>query len=358
MATSARPVFPAPLVAGGRIVVTAPSSGVPPPLHRRLDLVLQNLRTQGFVVEEGQCLRDERRSASAPARTRADELMASLLRDDVAAIIPPWGGELAIELLDRLDWAALAHARPKWLLGYSDTSTLLLALTLRLGWATAHGPCLMDLAPGQADPLTAGVMAALALPAGSRFEQRQSTHWQKKWTDFALVPETTYQLTEPTQWRRLPPSAASVPPSPPPLRGRLIGGCLDTLMHTAGTAHGNVAGFIAHCRAQGEGVLLYLENAEQSPPAVVRALHRLRWAGWLEGLAGVLVGRSAAPEPTAADALRYDEALAQTLAALPCPVLMDMDIGHRPPQMLLINGARAEVASDGQADGRLTQWLA
>lgn len=328
---------PAPLVPGARVVVTAPSSGVPPPLHRRLDLVLGHLRGQGFVVEEGRCLRDERRSASAPADERAAELMAVLLRDDVAAVIPPWGGELAIELLDRLDWAALAAARPKWLLGYSDTSTLLVPLTLRLGWATAHGPCLMDLAPGQNDALTSRALTVLATSAGGRIEQRQSEHWQKRWTDFAQVPDTTYALTEPTRWRALHGEREVR------MAGRLVGGCIDTLMHTAGTPHGDVRGFVARGAAAGEGVLLYLENAELSPTALVRALHRLRWAGWFEGLAGVLVGRSAAPDSTAADALRYDEALSQMLGALPCPVLVDADIGHCPPQMVLLNAARAEV---------------
>ncbi len=99
--------FPPPLRPGDRIAVTAPSSGVPASLHRRLEIVLGHLRAQGFVVEEGGCMRDEQAGASAPAAARAGELMRFLLRDDVAAVFPPWGGELAIELLDRLDWAAL-----------------------------------------------------------------------------------------------------------------------------------------------------------------------------------------------------------------------------------------------------------
>jgi muramoyltetrapeptide carboxypeptidase LdcA involved in peptidoglycan recycling len=120
-----QPIYPAALRRGSRIAVTAPSSGVQAALHARLDLVIANLRAQGFDVEEGSCLRDESQGASALAADRAAELTRLLLRDDIDAVIPPWGGELAIELLDRLDWAALRSARPKWLLGYSDTSTLL-----------------------------------------------------------------------------------------------------------------------------------------------------------------------------------------------------------------------------------------
>ncbi len=345
-----RPAYPSPLKAGDCIVVTAPSSGVPPPLHARLELVLAHLRGQGFVVEEGRCLRAEVRSASAPANERAAELMQHLLRDDIAAVFPPWGGELAIELLNRLDWQALRHARPKWLIGYSDTSTLMLPITLLLGWATAHGPCLMDLVDGQDDPLTSAALGQLRTPPGASFEQRQSDRWQSKWTDFALVPDTTYQLSEPTHWSCLnrPADQSQL------LRGRLIGGCIDTLMHIAGTRHGDVMGYVA---GNPEGTIVYLENAEQSPTCMVRALHRLHAAGWLDSLAGLLIGRSAAPDTTQPDALRYHEALTSSLGHVPYPVLIDVDIGHLPPQLLLINGAMAEVTWNESNGGKVAQAL-
>ena len=58
--------YPHPLAPGSRVVVTAPSSGVQPALHARLDMCLADLRSRGFEVEEGRCLRDERQGASAP----------------------------------------------------------------------------------------------------------------------------------------------------------------------------------------------------------------------------------------------------------------------------------------------------
>lgn len=206
----------------------------------------------------------------------------------------------------------------------------------------------MDLAPGQADPLTRELMAHLGR---THFVQAQSSHWQSQWTDFALVPDTTYALTEPTRWRSLNRAADQ----PVQMHGRLIGGCLDTLMHLAASPHGDVPAFV--CAAGPDGALLYLENCELSPTECVRALHQLRWAGWLEGLAGVLVGRSAAPDSTRDDELRYAQALHNTLGDLPCPVLVDVDIGHRPPQMLLINGARATVQWQAETGGLLTQTL-
>lgn len=359
-----RPIYPAPLHAGSKIFVTAPSSGVAPPHHARLDHVLDTLRARGWVVEEGQCLRDQHQGASAPADARAAEWMAALLRDDIAAVLPPWGGELAIELLPRMDWAALAQARPKWIMGFSDLSTLCVPITLRLGWATAHGLNLMDLCAVQQDPLSAEAQRPLMLPGGASFTQQASTHWQRQWLDFVTHPLAGFQLTEPTAWRGLNRRDAEAVQC----NGRLIGGCLDTLMHLVGTpfapmgawrqrlaesAHSADAGHVAD-----GGVILYLENCELAPPALVRALSQLRLAGWFDGLAGLLLGRSTGPEATAADALRYEDALRQTLADLPCPVLFDLDIGHRPPQMTLINGARAEVRWGAGERGQLTQWLA
>ena len=60
--------------------------------------------------------------------------------------------------------------------------------------------------------------------------------------------------------------------------------------------------------------------------------------------------RNAAPDAQEPTRPRYADALQDTLAALPCPVLVDADVGHRPPQLLLINGGLARVRWS-EADG-------
>lgn len=345
------PRYPRPLQPGSLIAVTAPSSGVPAPLHPRLDLVIEQLRVRGYRVREGLSLRHEHKDESAPSEARAAELTALLLDDDVDAVFPTWGGERAIELLRRLDFAALARARPKWLMGYSDLSTLMLPLTLMCGWATVHGPNLMDLAPGQDDPLTAHALAPLVGGAGTVFEQRQSVAWQKKWEDFALDPRCTYRLTEPTRWRPL----STVPAGGITMSGRLIGGCLDTLMHLSGSKFGDVPSFVRRCGD--EGAIVYLENAEMRPTELLRALWSVRLSGWFDGVRGIVVGRSGGADAKTESDLGADEALHAGLADLPCPVLVDVDIGHRPPQMTLINGALAELRWSAEDGGQLRQAL-
>lgn len=331
--------YPKPLKAGSTVAVTAPSSGVEAGCQPRLDLVMEALRQRGFRVLEGECLRDDKGSVSAPAELRAAELMGFLLREDVDAVLPPWGGEFLIEILPLLDFESLAAVSPTWVMGYSDVSTLMLPLTLMTGTATAHGPNLMDLAPGQDDPLPRATLAHLQLAEGESFVQRSSERWQLEYEDFRENPAATFRLTEETRWLALDGRSDNS------FAGRLIGGCLDTISRLAGSPYGDVPGFVKRCGD--EGAILYFENCELQPRELVRALWNIRLARWFDGLAGVLIGRSTGPDP---EHFGQHDALRQVLGDLDIPVLIDVDCGHRPPQMLFLNGALAQVRfSDGAA---------
>lgn len=341
--------FPRPLRHGDTVAITAPSSGVGGEgALRRLDLVLDHWRQRGFRVIEGECLRRQAQDQSAPAGQRAAELMRFLIDPEVDAVLPPWGGERAIELLPLLDFDALRELPPKWLLGFSDLSTLQMPLALRSHWASAHGSNLMDLAPSQTEPLVAGVFDALAHDGRKPFVQRASARYQVHWIPFETDAAAPWNQTEPTRWRRLD----GRDDEPLVLRGRLIGGCLDTLGRLAGTAFGDVPAFVREHRA--DGVLLYLENCEQSPCEMLRTLVSLRLHGWFDGVSGVLLGRTAAPEVKDPSRLTHAGAVRDALGDLPCPVLLDLDIGHHQPQLTLINGALAELRYEAGA-GQLSQ---
>ena len=333
--------FPRPLRPGDGIAVTAPSAGVPAALHPRLQRALAVLRERGYRVIEGECLRASHRHVSAPARARAAELMQFLTDPTIAAVIPPWGGELALELLPLLDYARLAAQPPVWLSGFSDISTLQLALATRAGWASLHGPALMELAADPLDPLSARLFEVLTTAPGETIEQHASTHHQREDADWIREPAAGLRRIHPTRWARLDGRDA-----PLRLRGRLLGGCLDTWSRLAGTPYGDVPGL--RQRAGADGLLLHLENAEMRPCELARALLALRLHGWFDGLQGVLIGRHAATDAAAADALDLRGAVELALGDLDCPVLIDLDIGHQPPQLSLVNGALAEVhCADG-----------
>ena len=334
--------LPAPLRPGDTIAVTAPSSGVPAALHPRLDVAIADLRRRGFEVLEGVCLRDGDH-VSASREARADELMALLVDPDVAAVIPPWGGETGIDVLPYLDLDLLAECEPCWYVGFSDTTTTMLPLTLRSGWATLHGMNLMDTpyvpAPGHAHWLD------VATSEGGELTQTAATHRRSSgWDDYVAEPGVDEMtLTEPTSWSLLDGESAT-------FAGPLVGGCIEVLSPLAGTPFGDVR---AWAQDQEEAPVVLLEAAEGNAFEVARCLHGMRLAGWFDRCAGVLIGRTSAPD---ADTMTQHEAVRDALGDLGVPVVLDVDFGHQQPMMPLVLGAsaRVEVGAEGQ---RITQDL-
>jgi len=341
--------YPSPLQKGDKIAITAPSSGLTPAQYPRLDLVLKNLRDQGFEVVEGKCLRKKHKHVSGPKEERAAELVRFWNDPSVKTIMPPWGGEILVEILPLLDFEELGNSTPKWISGYSDVSTLLFSLTLLTGIATVHGSNLMDLVPKQTDALTNSLIGTLQLTAGSEFVQSSVPLYQSKWADFETHVDAPLNLTDKTTWKKLKEKFVKNQFS-----GRMIGGCLDTVARLVGTNYAPVPKFIHDFKA--DGTILYLENCEMPPCELVRTLWNLKLAGWFDGLSGLLLGRSAGPDAKQEAELSYEEALHSVLSDLEFPVVYDVDIGHRPPQFSIVNGSLGTIELDGDG-GTLRQRL-
>ncbi|NCN27741.1 LD-carboxypeptidase [bacterium] len=335
-------LYPGPLRKGDAIGVTASSSGVSAPSHiQRLELIELQLRDEGFEVIEGRCLRQDHKHVSGTPKERAADFMNLWNNPKVKAIIPPWGGELLIGILPELDFGKL-RANPKWVLGYSDTSTLLFAITTCTGIATAHGSNLMDLIKNQIDDIHRTAIRALGAEKGFSFSQRSFTKFQVEFISFEQQLDALYNATEPVEWKILGTSKDAK------ISGRLIGGCMDTLVHLVGTPYGDLPSFVS--KHSQDGTILYLENCELTPCNFARSLWQMRLAGWFRGLSGMVFGRSNAKDATSPTSLSYVEALESVLGELDIPIVFDADFGHRPPQMLFVNGALAEIqCSNGKA---------
>ncbi len=328
--------YPAPLRPGDRIAVTSPSRGVGREMRPRLEFCIKHVHDLGYEVVLGECMEGSG-VTSAPAPARAAELTSMLVDPAIRAVVPPWGGELAIDLLPLLDFEAISAAEPTWLVGYSDLTTVMVPLTLRTGIATVHGSNLMDTPCAVLEPLLPWLAAATA-PAGSTLRQGAATAYRSGPHDhYAFHPRVREMtLDTPGRWKLLgvqERAAAEVC-----ARGRLIGGCLETISMLPGSPYGDVADFAA--RHAGEGLLVYVEVAEAEAVAAARMLHHLRLAGWFDHANAVLVGRSAGP-PSGHFSQR--DALVHALGDLSVPVLYDVDLGHIPPQLAIVNGALGAV---------------
>jgi muramoyltetrapeptide carboxypeptidase len=323
--------FPAPLRRGDRIGVTSPSAGVEGAAAERIDFCVRWLREAGFDVVVGRLMEGSGITAG-PAADRAAELTAMLCDPTIRCVVPPWGGETAIDLVDLLDWGALAVAEPTWLVGFSDLSTLLVPLTTRLGWATVHGDNLADTPYEVPD----GLLGWLDVVAGAGPHRQRDSGLIADWWRFEEDPRATrWKIAGQGQWSLHGADSLHV-------TGRLIGGCVETLCNLAGTPYGDVATFgRAHAT---DGLIVYLEAAGDDATSICRNLHGLRLAGWFEHARAVLIGRTGA-----ADHPRMTQrgAVLDALGRLDIPIVFDMEIGHVPPHLPLVNGALATLTIDG-----------
>lgn len=321
--------YPAPLRPGDRVAVTAPSAGMGPEFEPRLAFCEQYLRGLGFDVVLGDCLRSSG-VTSAPAPHRAAELQEFLTDPTIRAVVPPWGGELAIDLLPLLDLDALAAAEPGWLVGYSDLTTLMLPVTVATGIATLHGSNFADspfLLPDGFVPWT----DVAGAPAGTTVVQRPSVlHQGNGFVDFREQPRNRgYVLDTPSRIEVV------AGPEEFEISGRLLGGCLEVVSMLPGSRFGDVGAFAR--RHAPEGLLVYLEVAEANPFSAARMFAHLRLAGWFDRATAVLVGRPAAPD---LDDFGQLDAVRFALGDLGVPVVAGFDIGHVAPQWPIVNGAR------------------
>ncbi|WP_129309249.1 S66 peptidase family protein [Streptomyces sp. L2] len=321
--------YPRPLRPGDRVGVTSPSSGVAEELRGRLDVAVRVLEERGYEVAVGRCM-DGSTHLSAPAAERAAEFTEMLTDPSIRAVVPPWGGETAIDLIPLLDFERIGAAEPTWVVGYSDMSTLITPLTLLTGVATVHGNNLMD-TPYRTPKGLLSWLDIVAAPQGEPFGQTPPGRYRSGgWDDWAKNPEVRdLTLDAEGAWTRLD-GTGDVD-----VEGRLIGGCIETLANFAGTRYLDTAGF-----AGDDDLLVYVEACEDNAFTICRNLHGMRLAGFFDRAAAVLVGRTHAPDSRT---LTQHEAVLDALGPLGVPIVADVECGHPAPYLPLVNGARGRV---------------
>ncbi|MBT0768343.1 LD-carboxypeptidase [Kineosporia sp. J2-2] len=325
--------YPRPLRPGDRVGITSPSSGVPDQLRPRLDVAIADVRAHGYEVVVGRCM-DGATHVSAPAGERAAELMAMLTDPDIRAVVPPWGGETAIDLLPLLDWERLREAEPTWLVGFSDMATILAPFTLLTGTASVHGNNLMD-TPYRTPQGLLSWLEITAAAQGEPFTQVPPGRYRpsSEWVDYAGHPQVRdLTLSAEGGWRRLDGDGDVH------AEGRLIGGCIETLCNLAGTRYLDATTFAESQSPQ--GLIVYVEAAGDDAATICRNLHGMRLNGFFDTATAVLVGRTSAP---AIATLTQDEAVMDALGRLGVPIIADVDCGHVQPYMPIVNGAHGRI---------------
>ncbi len=231
---------------------------------------------------------------------RAHDFNAFVASSDVRAIFALRGGYGTMRILEDIDYDALRRD-PKVVLGFSDLTALLNAITWRTGIVTFHGP------------VAGHALTDSALSGISR----------------AVMAKLPLGVMRAPGVRTIAGGHA---------RGRLTGGNLSLVAALSGTP------YAVPC----DGRIVILEDVKEAPYRVDRMLTQLTLNGDFSRAAGVALGQFpyCVAKPDDLPSLTIDETLNDRLGAIGKPVLANLEIGHIEEQWTLPLGIEATLDAD------------
>ena len=304
-----RIVMPVPLKTGDTIAVISPSSV---PDSATVAKGCATLRSWGYVPVVGAHALNSYHGFAGTADERAADLLWALRETSVKAIICSRGGDGAVQVLQRIPLKEFRD-HPKWVMGFSDV-TALHSAEVAAGVMSIHSSMCDGIAMrGERDSvnmilrkLLQGELPTYQAPAHPLNQQGEAT-------------------------------------------GILVGGNFSVFCGLAGSEYDFLN------RAD-EGLILFIEDTDESMTKVDRMLHQLEIRGVLSKLNGIIVGHFSkykSPENGFADMY---EMLHEYLQHYHIPVCYDFPVGHHSGKNYpMVEGCRINLKV-GQ-DGTLIQFV-
>lgn len=260
---------------------------------------LEFLHSLGFRAKIPPLIREQQDYLAGTDQERAYVLHQLFLDPEVAAIMAVRGGFGSLRILPLLDMD-LIRQHPKIVVGFSDITVLLSAITGLCRMVTFHGPMLTTLAKCDADSRTA-LINALTGPEPIVYQLR------------GLEILRSGMAT-----------------------GRLLGGNLTNLVHLIATPY----------EISWQDAILFLEDIGEAPYRLDRMLTHLAAAGRLAGLRGLILGSFT----DCGDKERLWERALELIGDQGIPVWANFPAGHGTGNQVLPLGLEVEMDSN---QGRL-----
>jgi len=251
---------------------------------------LDLLEQWGFRVVLGRNRIGRKGYLAGTDQERAEELMGFFINPEIKAILCSRGGYGTIRTLEYLDFRKIKD-HPKFFMGFSDITVLLMALWKKADLMTFHGPMVTTLSQLKPSSLL-------------RVEATLMGHYQ-------------IQLSLDKNRVFFPGSA----------QGILIGGNLTILTHLIGTPYEPVW----------DQAILFLEDCEEEPYRLDRLFMHLRLRGCLKKVSAILLGRFIGPQKKELHLTMAKEILKDSHI----PVWTGLPIGHGSRNIPLPIGAPA-----------------
>jgi muramoyltetrapeptide carboxypeptidase len=294
-------IKPPALKRGDTVAITSPAGAVWD--EKQIATFTEILKGLGFNVIHGQTLKEKFGYFAGTDDLRASELNALFAEKTVKGIFCMKGGWGCARILTKLDYD-LIQKNPKVIIGFSDITALLLAITAKTGLVTFHGP----VGNSGWNDFTKTVFSGVTMSAkpfifpGNPFSEEK-----------CVV---------------LNPGKAS---------GELVGGNLTVLSGLIGSD------FLPDWKNK----ILFLEEAKEEPYSIDRMLTQLKLAGVLDVISGFIFGKCAkclAEEPL--KAFTFQEVLEQHIQPLKIPAFYGAMIGHIENKLTVPLGVKATMDAE------------
>lgn len=299
-------IRPAPLRPGAVIGVVSVSAPEPATDAEFFNRGVEALQHFGYEVVLGKHTLEQKGYVTASAEDLAADLHELFADERVAAIICAGGGINANRLLRHLNWS-LIQQHPKILVGVSNPTVLLNAITEQTGLITFHGPSVVwDFGAEDGTP------------------ELTSTHF----AGLLGSSESTYEIPAQHDWQWLREETLS---------GRLVGGNLASLQGLLGTLY----------EPDWDGAVLFWEDIAKPVNRLDVMLTHLRDVGVFQRISGMVVGKLVSCEPS--NGITYDAMLLDLLKDEDFPILTEVPFGHTADKLTLPIGAHLRIAPDSDA---------
>jgi len=275
--------------------------------HDDVAIAEETLTALGLRMKAGKHLLDRYGYLAGSDKARAADVNTMFSDPEVNAVFTLRGGWGCNRILDLLDYESIAK-HPKIIMGYSDITSLLLALNAKTGLVTFHGPVVVST-------------------------------WNKYSTDFVkqlLFDAETFSMENPqetgdnlTQVKDRVLTINSGKAS-----GKLLGGNLTVLTAMVGSDY--LPDF--------SDSILFLEEVGEDVYRVDRMLTQLKLAGILDQLSGFVFGKCSKCKPGESyGSLTLEEVLDDHIKPLGIPAWYGSMIGHIENKFTIPVGINAEI---------------
>lgn len=296
-------IQPPALKKGDLIAIMAPSSALE---KGDLDQAIALLEQRGFEIFLHPQSYLKHKSA---AGTHAQKLAA--LDDvwnhrEVKAVFTAGGGNRALHLLDEIDYSKIRR-NPKILMGFSDVTALLNAFNARAAMTTFHGPVAKWL------PRTENLDHLFDLLAGKK----------------SVYPMDDADIIHTGS-----------------AHGPLIGGNLTILTHLLGTKY----------LPKMDGAILFLEDVGEETSNLDRLFLRLRRAGVLDKISGLVLGQFTDLKDSGKRPFGFslEDIFREHTAGLKIPIVTNAPFGHVDRFYTMPIGCPARLSARRQGGVRLS----